>query len=63
MSDITSSNPRQSVSIRVAVTIAALITWGVSAYVGCPHPNPSPSVQSEQTKFDTATSDRDSRNG
>ncbi len=63
MSGITSSNPRTSVSIRAAVTITALITWGFSAYVGCLHANSSPSVQTEQTEFGTATSNRDSRKG
>jgi hypothetical protein len=35
MRTLTSSNPRISVRLRLAVTITALITWGIGAYVGC----------------------------
>lgn len=63
MSGITSSNPRTSLSVRAAVTITALITWGFSAFVGCLHANSSPSVQTQQIELGTATPDRNSREG
>ena len=62
MSVITSSNPRISVRIRLAVTITALIAWGGSAYVGCLHAS-STSAQPAQVEYHAATSDRDLHNG
>jgi hypothetical protein len=64
MSGITPSDLKTSVSARAAITITALITWGFSAYIGYIHAaNPSPTVQTEQVEFDTATSGRNSHNG
>jgi hypothetical protein len=63
MSSLTSSNLRPSVSARAVVTVTALIAWSFSAYIGYLHTSSSPSVQTEQSKFSTTTSERAARNG
>lgn len=62
MSTFSSSKFRSSVSAAAAVTITGLILWSFDIYVGYLEQS-APSVSTAQLESDTATPDRDTRNG